>query len=61
MSFWLTTHWPPLVGQVQGMGIWVPDEFESIADVEVGDLVWIFEAKSGPSTDEDGSGTFVRR
>lgn len=53
MKYWFTTHWPPpedetIIGTFDG--VWVPDgKFPVIQDISPGDLVWVYEAATGPT------------
>jgi hypothetical protein len=50
MNHWLTTHWPPRANDLSHSpgGVWVVDGKEHvIRELEVGDLVWIYESGSG--------------
>lgn len=50
MSNWFTTHWPPRTDDLSHSpgGVWVVDGKEHvIRDIAPGDLVWIYESRSG--------------
>lgn len=53
MRYWFTTHWPPREDEPADRtpyGVWAPDDkLAVIKDLAQGDLVWIYEAKSGPT------------
>lgn len=51
MNYWLTTHWPPREGEddtAPRYGVWVPHDKKSVvAEMDAGDLVFIYESLSG--------------
>lgn len=64
--YWLTTHWPPLVGDPPDhAGLWVPhDRRDVIENARPGDLALIYESMSGKSVvrrQADGTEMVVRR
>jgi len=68
MRYWITTHWPrkrdESTNQPQN-GIWVKDENRTVIDrVAPGDLVFLYETKSGPDVlrnNADGSKRRISR
>jgi hypothetical protein len=66
MKQWFTTHWPaPEDEKVLGTfdGVWVPDgKLHVIQDITPDDLVWVYEAATGPTEIRaDLGGQRVRR
>src|SRR5258708_7480386 len=53
MSYWITTHWPRRLDEPVGeprYGVWVQDSKRQLIDrVSPGDLVLIYESRSGPT------------
>lgn len=50
MNYWMTTHWPPREDDPDNVasGVWVPDGREIAgSDLETGDFVLIYQARSG--------------
>lgn len=50
MRYWLTTHWPPTIDNKDEVdsGIWLPEDRASVGKrIESGDLVAVYESKSG--------------
>jgi len=52
MNYWMTTHWPPHrnedLEKFIPAGIWLPDGREQAgADIEIGDMVLIYQSKTG--------------
>jgi len=65
MRYWFTTHWPPRENEPAERtpnGVWVPDgKLHVIEKLSPGDLIWIYEAATGPTKEErDGSGNTKR-
>ena len=59
MNYWLTIHWPHRVDDEpltpQG-GVWVKDKKEAdILEMEIGDLVFIYESKYGTTAIEENT------
>lgn len=47
-KYWITTHWPPEVGNEVNYGIYLYDSTQAVgADIEPGDRVWVYESKGG--------------
>jgi len=47
-KYWVTTHWPPEIGEPVKYGVYLYDGTQSVgADLEPGDRVWIYESKGG--------------
>lgn len=68
MAFWMTTHWPRREDrslEEPRYGVWVQNKKKKLIDrVSPGDLVFIYETKSGPAIKQtyvDGSVKSVRR
>lgn len=67
MKYWLTTHWPPRVGDPSDRDteVWLPDGREEAATtLSPGDLIMVYETASGPTeirTKPTGSTHRVRR
>src|ERR1700685_1457705 len=62
MTFWMTTHWPRREDRLleePRRGVWVQNKKKNLIDrVSPGDLVFIYETKSGPAIKQtyvDGS------
>ena len=55
MAYWITTHWPRRQDQSviePRSGVWVKDKQRQLIDrVHPGDLVFIYESKSGPAVE----------
>lgn len=48
VRYWFTTHWPPEEGNDLDAGVFLADGTESVgSDVSPGDLVWIYESRTG--------------
>lgn len=51
MNYWLTTHWPPRIGDDPSgfeFGVWISDRCKKIGkDLHIGDQVLIYESRSG--------------
>src|SRR5438034_7392746 len=68
MNYWLTTHWPPHMDEVErfsNTGAWVPDGKQSVlTEMCPGDMLFIYESQSGKTLIErtaDGKQRLVRR
>src|SRR5579872_7516800 len=52
MAYWVTTHWPRRIDEPLDRpheGVWVTDENKNVIErLENSDLVFIYEARSGP-------------
>lgn len=67
-NYWITTHWPPRVGQDNPndntSGVWLPDGREAAGrDLKKGDKVFIYQSRSGrPELHKklDGSQEIIR-
>lgn len=63
MRIWFTTHWPPYKDTDPSdlhSGVWAKEsDFDIIQEVEVGDLVWIYESATGKAQ-RRGSGADSR-
>lgn len=47
-NYWVTTHWPPEVGNQADFSIFLYDGTQKVgADISPGDRVWIYQSKSG--------------
>lgn len=64
MRYWFTTHWPAREDEPADRtpyGVWAPDDkLAVIKDLSQGDLVWIYEAKSGPIEEREEEGVTRR-
>lgn len=64
MRYWFTTHWPPREDEPADptpYGVWAPGgRLDVIRALEPGDMLWIYEAQSGP-TEERQEGGVIRR
>lgn len=49
MNYWITTQWPLEVGETRRFAVWLPDDGRQNAgqDLEVGDLVHVYESRTG--------------
>jgi hypothetical protein len=51
LNYWLTTHWPPRVGDDPNNvanGVWLPDGREKAdAELKKGDIVFVYQSRSG--------------
>jgi hypothetical protein len=47
-KYWVTTHWPPTIGEQLDYGVYLYDGTQGVgADIEPGDHVWIYQSKGG--------------
>ena len=46
-NYWVTTVWPPEVGEDLEYGVWLYEGKQSVgASMESGDRVWIYQSKA---------------
>ncbi len=60
-SYWITTHWPPLVDQPHQQNVYLQDQHCDGCPINVGDMVVVYEFKSGPTLVVPETGKKVKR
>lgn len=60
-SYWITTHWPPLIDRPHAQNVYLQDEHREGCPIKAGDMVLFYEYKSGPTLVLPDTGQRVKR
>lgn len=60
-SYWITTHWPPLVDRPHQQNVYLQDQHRDNCPIKIGDMVVVYEYKTGPTLVVPQAGERVKR